>query len=193
MGAPQYGSTTSGGEVAVLLSQDGTLADAQIITQDTPGVPDTDEADDSFGESLAIGDTNGDGDGDGDLAIGAPAENLESKPDSFKAGAVTVLQGSSTGITTKGAKWFTEDTPGIPGSAGIADLFGSAVSLNDNTGDGKADLAIGASQKTVNDTVNAGTVTALNGIGTEKASVYDLSQLGTTDLFYAGFGSTLLH
>jgi len=191
VGDSQYGSTTSGGEVAVLLSQGGTLGDAQVITQDSPGVPDTSEGDDRFGESLAIGDV--DHDGRAELAIGAPGESLETNPDAYKAGAVTLLRGSSTGITTKGARWFTQDTAGIPDSAEVADLFGSAVSLNDNTGDGKADLAIGAAQERVGDNVNAGSVTVLKGATTKNAKVFDLSLLGSTDLFYAGFGSTLLH
>lgn len=188
-GDPEYASTTSGGRVAVVLSQGGTLADPQVITQDTPGVPDTDEPDDRFGWSLAIGDV--DRDGYGDLAIGAPGETLEATG-ANGAGAVTVLRGSSAGIGSTGASLLTQDTTGMPDTAEVADLFGSAVSLHDHTGDGRADLAIGTPQEGVDGFTNAGQVTVLDGVRARTATAFDLSGMGVTDLSYAWFGSTLL-
>ena len=56
------------------------------------------EAGDRFGESVAIGDF--DGDGHSDVASGIPGEDVSGVSD---AGAVTVLYGTSSGITTEGS------------------------------------------------------------------------------------------
>jgi hypothetical protein len=188
VGDPQYASE-SGGRVALMLSQGSTLADPQVIDQDTAGVPDSGESDDRFGWSLAIGDVNGDG--KGDLAIGASGEDIETA-DANGAGAVTVLRGSPTGITTKGAKWINQDTAGIPDTSEVADLFGYAVSLHDDTGDGRADLVIGAEQESVGDFISAGSVTVLKGVNAKKATEFDLSDLGVTDPSFASLGYALL-
>ena len=81
------------------------------------------------------GDFNGDG--FGDLALGAPGENLG-------AGGVHVLRGSASGLTAAGSKYFTQNTTGIADSPEREDLFGASLAVGDLTGDGIADLAVGA-------------------------------------------------
>ena len=78
-----------------------------------------------------------DGDGFGDLAVAAPGENLG-------AGAVHVLRGSATGLSSTGSKYFTQNTTGIADSPEQGDLFGASLAVGDVTGDGIADLAVGA-------------------------------------------------
>ncbi|MET7677086.1 FG-GAP-like repeat-containing protein [Streptomyces seoulensis] len=110
-----------------------------VIDQDTTGVPGTGESDDLFGSSVATGDVNGDG--YADVAVGAPGETLGK---AREAGAVTILFGSASGLTTKGAQGWTQDSKGVPGGSETGDQFGKSVRLVDVDRDGKADLVTGA-------------------------------------------------
>ncbi|MEU0004157.1 FG-GAP-like repeat-containing protein [Streptomyces sp. NPDC006314] len=110
-----------------------------VIHQDSPGAPGAAETDDMFGSSISTGDINGDG--YADVAVGTPGEDLGS---AGEAGAVTVLFGSASGLTTKGAKTWTQDTEGVPGGSEAWDRFGQSVRLIDINKNGKADLVTGA-------------------------------------------------
>lgn len=71
------------------------------------------------------------------MAIGAPGEN--------NSGAVHVLYGSATvGLTATGSQLWSQNSPGIAGSAEPGDGFGAALAAGDFNGDTRADLAIGA-------------------------------------------------
>ena len=89
-----------------------------VLTQDTAGVPGASETGDRFGSGVDLGDI--DGDGYADLAVGAAGEN-------GGAGAVTVLYGSPSGLTTGGAQYYTQNTAGVPGASEDGDLFGATV------------------------------------------------------------------
>ncbi|MFJ8488987.1 hypothetical protein ACIRBZ_11555 [Streptomyces sp. NPDC094038] len=54
-----------------------------------------------------------------------------------------MLRGSASGLTGGGAKLFSQDTAGVPGSTAAAgsDSFGDALSVGDANGDGSADGA----------------------------------------------------
>ncbi|MCT7354288.1 hypothetical protein N4P33_19340 [Streptomyces sp. 15-116A] len=106
-----------------------------VLTQDTAGVPGAAETGDRFGSGVALGDV--DGDGYADLAVGAAGENSG-------AGSVTVLYGSASGLTTRGAESFTQNTTGVPGTSENGDLFGTRLALADRTGDARADLTVSA-------------------------------------------------
>ncbi|MFE2643194.1 FG-GAP repeat domain-containing protein [Streptomyces nigra] len=135
------GVKSLGGSVnAYLGSPNGVGTRAQTtITQDTAGVPGSDEEGDWFGNDLSLGDI--DKDGYADLAVGTIHETIG---DAKIAGSVTVLRGSAAGLTATGAKAFTQNTAGVPGTAESADRFGASVRLSDLTGDGRADLSVGA-------------------------------------------------
>jgi FG-GAP repeat len=117
-------SVTSAGAVSVLYGSAAKLTrtGGQIFTQ----VGSAPETGDEFGWSLASGDFNHDG--FADLAVGAPFEDVFS---TVNAGAVSVLYGSASRLTTTGGQIFTQNTPGVPGSAGPGDFFGYALAAGD--------------------------------------------------------------
>ncbi|MFF0525671.1 FG-GAP and VCBS repeat-containing protein [Actinomadura nitritigenes] len=129
-----------GGQVRVYPGTASGVGAATVIDQDTDGVPGTAEYGDSFGASVATGDVNGDG--RADIAVGAPEKTVDTVA---KAGAATVLYGGPGGVTGNGAQQISENAGDVTGHAEENDLFGSQVSLADLNGDGKADLAVGAS------------------------------------------------
>jgi hypothetical protein len=155
-GAPgeAFGSRLDAGAVSVLYGSGGGLgtAGAQLFTQ-VGGVV---EADDAFGAALAAADF--DHDGFADLAAGAPGEAVGTTP---TAGAVSVLFGTSAGLTRTGGQLFTQ-----VGSAPEAnDRFATTLAAADFDGDGFADLAAGAPFETVGNVLDAGAVSALYGSG----------------------------
>jgi FG-GAP repeat protein len=104
------------------------------------------------------GDFNGDG--FSDLAVGVPGEGpLEEE------GAVNVLYGSSTGLKAANNQFWTEDSPGVPGTGQAGDLFGRSLAVGDFNGDGFADLAIGSLEAAAGQ-LEAGQVTVLYGSNT---------------------------
>lgn len=86
------------------------------------------------------GDFNGDG--HADAAVGEPGRDGAS-------GGVHVLYGTDAGLTADaqgtapGDQLFTQDSPGIVGTAENGDEFGSAVAVGDYNDDFCADVAIG--------------------------------------------------
>jgi hypothetical protein len=188
-------SPARGGEVAVRYgTRQGLPAEPdRTITQDTPGVPGTTGEYDRFGSAVAVGDT--DGDGRDDVAVG-----VQGKPagEAAAAGSVVVLKGRRGGLTTAGARSFSQDTPGVPGTAEAEDLFGWAVSLVDFGGDGGADLAVAAVGEDKRDPNSLyrgdGAVSVLASAGTgvtgRGARTFGPADLGA-DPASAGFGWSL--
>jgi hypothetical protein len=72
-------------------------------------------------------------DGADDLAVGVPGEDVGSVVD---AGAVTVLYGSTGGLTSIGSQQFTQPVSAVE----TDDQFGAALASGDVDGDGFADL-----------------------------------------------------
>ncbi|MGW6486705.1 FG-GAP repeat protein [Streptomyces sp. NPDC055056] len=87
--------------------------------QDTPGVPGVAESRDSFGEALALADT--DRDGRLDLAVGAPGEN-------GWYGALTSLRGNGVRITFTRAVGFSAETIGLATGEDWYPEFGAPIS-----------------------------------------------------------------
>ncbi|MGW4594733.1 hypothetical protein ACWEOA_05245 [Streptomyces sp. NPDC004457] len=100
------------------------------------------------------------GDGRADLAIGAPDATVGGRS---KAGAVSVVYGSPTGLRTATRTLITQNTAGVPGTAEAGDAFGSAVASADLDKDGYADLLIGAPGEDVDGDTNGGTVVVVWG------------------------------
>ncbi|MPY60435.1 FG-GAP repeat domain-containing protein [Streptomyces spongiae] len=75
-----------------------------------------------------------------DLRVEGTAENA-----GWAAGYVSVAYGSASGVQRTGLKAITQDSPGVPGKAGLNNGFGDVIANGDFNADGYADLAVSAS------------------------------------------------
>lgn len=169
VGAPSYGG--SGGVVYVQHGPDLETSEWYWIAQLHDEIPDTFEANDLFGFSLATGNFNRDGicspacANYDDLVIGVPGEDGQGK--------VLVLFGSQWSLLFGSAHWFGEGELG--GTAGTSQ-FGRTLATGDFDGDLADDLAVGAPFKSVNGAAAAGQVTTLFGSLTAvNGSWFDLA------------------
>lgn len=90
------------------------------------------------GRSVAAGDT--DGDRYADLVIGQP---YVSESGGRGGGQITVLRGSSGGLTSDGKRIIHQDTSGVSGGSENGDAFGLSVSVGDVNNDNYFDVLVG--------------------------------------------------
>jgi hypothetical protein len=113
---------------------------AQLFNRNNDGLTFTPTQDDRFGDALAAGDF--DGDDDDDLAIGISHALC---PDgTTAAGAVVVLNGSASGITTAQSHIWRPGVQNIAGICANTRRFGQALAAGNFDSDEYVDLAIGA-------------------------------------------------
>ncbi|GAA5028214.1 FG-GAP-like repeat-containing protein [Actinopolymorpha pittospori] len=142
-------------------------------------------------ESASAGDINGDG--FADLATGNPTATVTGHK---AAGQVRVWYGSTNGL--RGLTILSQDSAGIPGGPENGDQFGLSVALGDASGDGRADLAIGAPYEDIDANEDAGNVTVVMGgsAGLDFTRVSDIRQStiggGDTNEPHDLFGSALV-
>ncbi|MBC6459516.1 FG-GAP-like repeat-containing protein [Actinomadura sp. HBU206391] len=110
IGAPgeDVGTVSNAGAVTVLYGASHGLAfeGSQMLGQDSAEMPGSAEAGDRFGQAASLADVNGDG--KADLIAGSPGENTDE-------GAIWIVRGSSTGLTTAGVLAFNSGTLGVSG------------------------------------------------------------------------------
>ena len=125
-----------------------------------------------------------------DLAIGAPWDTVNTLE---QAGSVSVIYGSTNGLTKAGDDLFHRGTPGIAGALKAGDRFGHALAAGDFDNDGFDELTIGVPFDDVGSTVDAGSVQVLrggsNGLRTGGDKIWHRAKSGirgakgTDDLF----------
>jgi hypothetical protein len=107
---------------------------------------------DSFGRALAA--ANLGKSSQADLAVGVPGEEVGTPSD---AGAVNVLYGGSTGLTTSGDQFWHQGRTGVAGDGPqLNDSFGEALAAANLGKSSQADLAVGVPEEGVGTTQNAG-------------------------------------
>jgi hypothetical protein len=98
------------------------------------------------------------GDGRADVVAAAHYSNVAGRD---LAGTAVVLAGASTGIAADRRKVWQRDTAGVSGDVATGDVFGESVAVGDVTGDGRADLLVGAVHAGSANGVERGAVTVL--------------------------------
>ena len=110
-----------------------------VFDQSAADIPGDSNDQENFGAALAAGDLGKSG--HADLAIGVANDSIQG---TLLAGSVNVLYGSTGGLVTAGSQRWTQNSPGIGGTAEQADHFGSALAVGDFGRSTRADLAVSA-------------------------------------------------
>ncbi|MFI0943683.1 hypothetical protein [Streptomyces sp. NPDC021020] len=192
---PAVGAADLGGSVYLLPGgAPGARPAPVVVNQDSSAsVPGSSELGDTFGQSVATGDF--DGDGKADVAFGNPHEAVGTVPDT---GAVTVQYGRSAapylGAGTGGLTWIDQNADGVPGDNEPEDRFGTSLVTGYFNDDGYADLAIGAPGEAIGTAFEAGRVTVLyggpTGLTATGAQEFDGTVAGAAEPF-DHFGASL--
>ena len=132
----------SGGAVQVLARTRTGFTGPAPISHDAAGLPGDADRFCDFGSVLASGDVHGDG--RDDVVVGDPNFGCHDEETEYGMGAVALLPGSATGLTTARSQLWTQDSPGVAGTARLGNVFGDALALAPLDRDGAADLVIGA-------------------------------------------------
>lgn len=146
------------------------LAISGVTTGDRPGIgatqvlhgtPDVEALGDggAFEGGPAVVSSDFNHDGQDDLAIG------DTGVGSRVGGSVSVYlgRGDLSGLAPTPAQTWTQDSPGVPGTAEAGDRWGAEMSSGDTNGDGMPDLAIGAPGEDIGSVSDAGAVWTLRG------------------------------
>lgn len=180
------GLVSSGALVVMRGSSTGISAsNVTVITQNTAGVSGGSEAGDRFGAALAVGDVNGDG--ADDLAVGSPGEDTGG---GSGQGAVQVLIGGPSGLTSGLDLFIDENTAPINANGQSGEGFGTAVRLLDVTNDGRPELLVTAPFEDFSFATGAMFVLGLrntaSGVALDSATELTRASLGNVSAYGAG-------
>jgi hypothetical protein len=133
------------------------------------------------------------GDGSADLVLALPEYSFGQT----RGGALRVLYGSASGLTSAGNQFWSQSSPGIPNVPGSSDGFGRIIAWGDFNSDGRDDLAVSVSGETIATEFGAGAVHVLygsaDGLTAEGNQFWHQNKTGVLDSIETGdqFGSTL--
>lgn len=150
-------------------------ADTIQIDQSTPNVPGSPEAEDRFGEQLAVADVNGDG--VGDLISATIGEQI---PGSSDRGSLHIMYGPiKNGAPAAGGY---VDAGNV---TGIGEFVGSALAVGHFNDDAYADVAVGVSDEEVSNKGAAGRLAVFYGSAqglsaTSRVKLFDQDSPGIT-------------
>ena len=162
VGAPgeKYGFLPSSGAVTIIYGSDEGLnpKTSKRFHQDTHGIPGRNEENDQWGATLISGDFSEDG--IDDLIVGSPNESIGEKQQS---GSITILYGSTDGISSQKSTRIHQGSFGIQDSNEAFDRWGSVLTTGDFNGDSKIDLVIGAPAEGSGTFIRTGAITIIPG------------------------------
>lgn len=151
------GGVRSGALYAVPMTTAGKAKTGELVSQNSAGVPGSNEAGDRFGASIdAQRDT---------LVVGAPGEDTTKANDT---GMIAVLRRS--GGTSFSGVGIHQDTAGVPGSAESGDHFGESVAIEDGH------IAVGLPGEDLGSVKDAGMVTYFSDNGTTTTATGAVNQ-----------------
>lgn len=185
VGVPNRDNFSDGGGAVYIIqgtNSDGLLDKEywQVWSQGEPGVVGAEEDYDRFGDSLAVGDF--DGDGHDDLAVGVPYEDVTNNT-VVNGGAINIIYGSVFGLTASGDTLIVQEDLGYTSSD--YDYFGLELVAGDFDGDGRDDLAASAIGRSVSGENNAGVVFVMwgtaGGLSTNSPTVLHQNAAGVHD------------
>jgi hypothetical protein len=139
-----------------------------------------------------------DRDGYHDLVVGSPGEDMGAGGAKTDVGGVTVLYGTSSGLTTTGAQRWHYKSQGVTGGLQAGARFGAATACGDFDGDTYDDLVIGAPGRDRNSKTDTGAVTILYGTPAGLQgfgdNLFDMGSPGVREgpTPGAGFGTVLV-
>ena len=139
------GSTNglSGGSVQLIVrTTGGGFGGGAPVGPGAVGLPGDADRFCAFGSVLVSGDVHGDG--RDDLVVADPSFGCHDEETEWGMGAVVLLPGSSGGLTTTRSQLWTQDSPGVEGTARSGNVFGESLALAPLDRGTTADLAIGA-------------------------------------------------
>lgn len=162
----------AGGSVTVVPGSAGGLdiAQAEVWTQNTAGMVDSEEAGDRFGAALATGDLFGGGNTDCDLVVGVPGEDTT-------RGAVHIIYGCSGGLTATGNQIWRLSDLASPQTPAVLDSLGHAVAVGNFDGQLGKDVAASAPYRNVSAMTNVGSIAIFYSAGTGGLTATDSEHL----------------
>ncbi len=162
----------AGGSVTVVPGSAGGLniAMAEVWTQSTAGMVDSEEAGDRFGAALATGNLFTAWDNDCDLVVGVPGEDTT-------RGAVHIIYGCSGGLNATGNQIWRLSDLASPETPEVLDSLGFAVAVGNFDDQDGQDVAASAPYRNITPNSNVGTIAVFYSAGAGGLSATNSEQI----------------